>query len=147
MSTERRLKYQSNLECAENCPPTRECLEGPFYRWVHEESEHHKYDFLPVFLINPARIPEDDDEEYCKGFGLSVYNTAKQAENKLLGLIKVRKNPQKIIDEKGNWIAKIVPLSTPIGFTDGPAPDGHITLHPFEDVDLRALSTWVKEIC
>ncbi|MFD0762704.1 hypothetical protein ACFQZW_11485 [Lutibacter aestuarii] len=132
----------SNLDC--DCPPSENYVEEEkvAYRWVHSDIEH-PYNFIPVLKIDPNRIDDFDDcDDKCKGYGLSLFNDLKKAENRLTSFLKRKPLLAKTL---GNAIAEGT-IEKNEGIASESDKRGHFTFHEDESCDLKPKFTIVKQL-
>jgi hypothetical protein len=135
----RKLKYQEFLSDFPHCPPDDYTeVEMEAFRWVH--SSDHENDFTPINLINepPARLLDDDDN-MCKGYGLSLFDSLENANARYKVLYyKKREHLRSIfVADVGECIAFLT-LSQSEGLANEPKAQnhGHFTFHEYENVEL-----------
>ncbi len=135
----KKLKYQEFLSRFPNCPPDNYTeIEKDAFRWIHQNE--HENDFKPLNLIKnpPARIIDDSDN-MCKAYGLSLFDSLKNAYGTYKKYYTKRREHLRpdFINEFGECIATLK-----VVFSEGVAGDlnpksGHFTFHEYENVDLR----------
>lgn len=97
------------------------------YRFVFEDINSIN-NFLPVFIMKPARVNDQKDfESKCRGYALSFYDTQKNAINKYESLIKRKKY---IYKQMGTHLARGT-VDENDGTTDGIKQGGHFSLFEF----------------
>lgn len=133
----KKLKYQSYLENFPNCPPDNfRPVDRDAFRWVHKEIIEN--DFLPLNLIKePPQRKLDDSDYMCLGFGLSLFDSLRNAKDRFLGLYYSFKTTSRTIflEDKGDHIA-FLKITKDDGIADLPNHDGHFTFYVFENVSL-----------
>lgn len=129
------FKYKNYLNQFKNCPPnTAVELDGVAFRYIFED-KNHANNFLPVLLISPKRINSskfDSDQMKCSGYGLSMYNTLKNASFSHKKMSKKFPNFYKIV---GNFIAEL-DISSKNGLQTTIDKKGHFDFHEFVECNL-----------
>ena len=114
------------------CPPADFAVrETVAFRWVFEPIDDEQ-NFLPQYFKNPDRFNEKEDKVKCQALGLSLFNSAADAQRQFSVLQKYLKEDAMSL---GTHLATGI-IQRDFGFADLPNPKGHFTLHPFENVSL-----------
>ncbi len=127
-------KYQSYLENIPDCPPENysEMAKSAF-RWLHETLDNDN-NFKPVLLQSPKRALNMNHLKRCKGYGLSLFDTANGAIERYFELVASKPN---LIDTLGNSLGEVT-LTSKDGVGSEPEANnnGHFTFHEYENTDL-----------
>jgi hypothetical protein len=125
-----KFKYQSGHDQngIQDCPPS-ECREaaGMAYRYVHNPIT--SADFLPSAPDIPNRL------KLCKAWGISLYASPEQA--RVAYKENIASRPQ-LVKKVGDHLA-VATLSATHGVIQGPAKNGHVTLHEYATVQLETV--------
>jgi hypothetical protein len=127
-------KYQLYLENIPDCPPENYSeINKSAFRWLHEEIDNDN-NFKPVLLQSPKRALNMNHLNKCKGYGLSLFNTANGAIERYLDIIASKPN---LIETFGNSLGEIS-LTNKDGVGSEPETNnnGHFTFHEYENTDL-----------
>ncbi len=127
-------KYQSYLENIPDCPPVNYSeMAKPAFRWLHETLDNDN-NFKPVLLQSPKRALNMNHLNRCKGYGLSLFDTANGAIEQYLELVASKPN---LIETLGSSLGEIS-LTPKDGVGSEPEANnnGHFTFHEYENVDL-----------
>lgn len=126
------LKYQGYISQFADCPPsTYQEIDKVAYRWVESISDTNS--FIPVLMINPIRKLENEDDS-CKGYALSMFDTKEGAFQKYKNLVKRKPNL------KNTFGTKIAELA--LSKDDGVASEAdnnnytHFSFHEYSAIDL-----------
>jgi hypothetical protein len=138
--TIKKFKYQELLSQYPNCPPDNYVeIEKEAFRWVHKDENRDS--FLPMNLQNepPSRIIDDNDL-MCKAFGLSLFDSFKNALLKFQKLYNNNREHQRpdFVFDRGENIA-MLQLVKSCGVANEPNKSnyGHFTFHEYENTNLR----------
>jgi hypothetical protein len=128
------FKYQKHMSeegLDGKCPP-KGCVENeiPTYRWVFDDMEH-PHNFTPRSLMPVPRVNSKDDLKKCSGFGLSMYDTLKNA---ITAFESFPKNTRIKLGYKNVASGKVIKSD---GVTTEISESGHFDLHEYEKVDLK----------
>ncbi len=131
-------KYQEYLDKYPDCPPESYTeLSMSAFRWVFEEGhEKEGGSFLPVSLINPRRINSfDEDSKKCESYGLSMFDSLRNARSRFFLL---RKRVKELEKRVGKWVAELK-IEKEDGVGSQPTNNksrGHFTFHVYKSVNL-----------
>ena len=123
----KKLNYQAEIEGI-GCDLTDFVQQNRIcYRWTFDRIEHPN-NFLPRYLLKPEMTREN-----CIGWGLSLFETLEQAENRLYEIAQNRKRIYKAI---GTHVAE-GRLTENEGISDKAQRNGHFTLFEYAEIDLQ----------
>ncbi len=142
------FKYQPEMDRhgLQYCPPAdyRE-LKMTGYRFVFQDPSHQN-NFLPTFLIKPARVNDSKDlTSKCQGFGLSLFQEEGGAKEKFEEMmVKTMGNYSKLV---GDHLAA-VELGQGDGVGSEPNVDNfsHFTFHEYADADMAKKVSRIEKI-
>ncbi|GBC61772.1 hypothetical protein DENIS_2734 [Desulfonema ishimotonii] len=127
-----KFKYDSHLSRLNvDCPPKNyKFCEFRAFRYTFEDIQHRN-NFLPVLIQKPLRANSFDDFKKCKGYGLSFYDSLKNA---ITNYLKLKKSFKKINKVIGTHIAEGY-IHSDDGVVSKVNNDGHLTLHEYKNTD------------
>jgi hypothetical protein len=132
------LKYAIHLRELPNCPPnTYKELEANAFRWVFQDRLSDSFTPLNLLKEPPQRLLDDTDL-FCKGFGLSLFDTFQNSEERYKELYKRKRgvSHEEFITEKGDAIAELAMTGMQGKFGDWNKKNGHFTFHEYKTTDL-----------
>lgn len=140
------FKYHSYIGGLKDCPP-RSCQPRTLtaYRFVFADSSHSRYpnNYLPVALINPARRKiGGTDNEVCASYGLSFFDSLRNAQRRFEEL---RKKNKKLRNTLGTHIAE-GQLDPSDGVVTKSDYKGHFTLHESDVANLPPKFTVIARL-
>ncbi len=144
---DKKVKYQQLLVQFPRCPPDNYSeAELDAFRWVHKEVNEN--DYKPVSLIREPRVKYlDDSDEMCKSYGLSLFSSLEDSVKRYKYIYNSRRPATRplFVNDIGESVVRLR-----IGHLDGvmspPSFNGHITLHEYEETDLRSKGIEIKDI-
>jgi hypothetical protein len=145
----KKLKYQRYLSAFPDCPPGHfQEVSRLSFRWVFGMENENNFQPLNLKPNPPQRILDETDM-MCMGFGLSFYDSLKNAFGRYKSLYQKRRAHQRpqFINDKGAFIAA-VSLDSHSGIADEPniTNYGHFTFHEYELINLNDKITKLTSI-
>lgn len=139
------LKYQAQLSLLKNCPPNSSApKDRDGWRFVFNPLGPNS--FIPIELLNKARHHPGDTrtkrKECCSGWGLSMFDTNRQA---LAKFEKLSNSLPNIKVKIGTHLA-FGRLTTNHGHSTASNAEGHFDLHPEANIDLHAIFSIVSTL-
>ena len=141
---EKKLEYHAYLSKISDCP-SKDCTEKErdSFRWAHNPIKQE--DFIPLAFEDSRRVLDETDENQCKSYGLSLYDSLEQAVRQYKAVYEnqrtvIRQNKWKA--SKGEQVV-FIRLHINDGVSSESNKNGHFTFYNYMNINILKK---VKEI-